>query len=486
MRKIVFCFLLFFSLFTCRAQEIFQRSYGGSGSDHGRAVIECSTGGYLVVGSTNSFYDPSADMYLLRVDEAGDYLWGRNIGESGTPEWAVDVMEDDDGNFLIAGYGINSENSSYDGILLKTDSEGNELWMKYYGGSDWDFFEAMTTDADGIIYLAGQTSESGVQKGWIVKVNEIGVVFNEIPIEETGDARLTGIASCGNGTIVFGGDVYNPQTEERYFIGGRLTDTGALDWTTVITEQYFSAGKCDCNSENNLLSTGREPALSESGESTNMGVLKLNGTDGQLQWFQVFNTELNYEGRGFAISNDDFLYVGGAGENICCDDYDSYTAVLTPNGEAVSAEFTDAFGGADLDKLYDIAVTSDGGYIATGETRSFGNNFQVHLVKLDQDGTRDETNEDFLDITTTDHITEADQSIRVYPNPASETVTIETPSDIDPISLISTRGVMLLERKLPRGNSTIALDVSLLSSGIYTVQIELSNGSIFHRKISRR
>src|SRR5690554_5647832 len=106
-------------------QEVFQRSYGGPGGDYGRAVIECSTGGYIVVGSTNSFQNSGTDIYLLRVDEVGDYIWGKSIGETDKIDWGMDIVEDNAGNFLIAGYTNNSPTGTYDGLLVKTNSIGD-------------------------------------------------------------------------------------------------------------------------------------------------------------------------------------------------------------------------------------------------------------------------------------------------------------------------------------------------------------------------
>lgn len=484
--KYLLTFLSFISFFHYgQAQEIFQRSYGGSGSDHGKAVIECSSGGYLVVGSTNSFNDPSADMYLLRVDESGEYIWGKSIGEPGTLEWAVDVFEADDGSFYIAGYGINAQNSSYDGILLKTDSEGNEQWTRYYGTDDWDFFESLVPGNDGAIYIAGQTTISGSQKGWILKLDDTGDELEETLVEDSGDVNLTGISTCGNGALVFSGDTYNSQTGERYFMGGKLSETGELEWTTILTEHNFSAGECACDSEFNLVSAGTQTPDQSSGGSTNVGAVSLSGPDGTLNWFLVLYTELNFQGHGVAIDDNDFIYIAGGGENICCDGFDGYTTVRNSAGEFFSSDFVDAFGGTERDMLFDMAITSDGGYIAVGESRSFGNNFQTYLVKLDADGTHDPTNEDYLDIITTDHIIDIESKLSIYPNPTTNQITVEAPFEIARVSLFSTSGQFLHEKKLPPGKSSTSIDMSTLSTGFYTIIIELSQGGIIHRKVSR-
>ncbi len=179
---ILLAFLLFFQLVW--SQEVFQRSYGGLGSEYGRAVIECSTGGYLIVGSTNSYANPSTDVYLLRVDEFGDYIWGRNIGVSDKIDWGLDLAEDQAGNFIIAGYSDDSPTGSYDGLLIKTDSNGGVIWKKTFGGDDWDFIKSMVLTDNGEIILAGQKTVDGNSKGWIVKADNDGELIWESIIKQ--------------------------------------------------------------------------------------------------------------------------------------------------------------------------------------------------------------------------------------------------------------------------------------------------------------
>ena len=52
-------------------------------------------------------------------------------------------------------------------------------------------------------------------------------------------------------------------------------------------------------------------------------------------------------------------------------------------------EWDQTFGGSDNDWANSVQQTSDGSYILTGRTKSFGNgNFDIYLVKIDSEGNR--------------------------------------------------------------------------------------------------
>ena len=188
---------------TVSCQAVFQRSYGGYGSDYGRAVIECSDGGYLVVGSTNSFVNESTDIYLLRVDELGNYLWGKNIGLADQIEWGIDLEEDSAGDFIIAGYTNTTLSGTYDGILIKTDHSGNIIWQKTYGSDDWDFFENMTLTSEGNIIVCGQKTANGSAQGWILMTSPDGAKLWETLIPGNGKVKLTGLDICPSESIIY-------------------------------------------------------------------------------------------------------------------------------------------------------------------------------------------------------------------------------------------------------------------------------------------
>lgn len=146
---------------------IWSKSYGGSGSDIAHSVIQSSDGGFVIVGSTESFGAGAHDVWVRKVDASGNLNWQMVEGGGGT-DLGLSVAKDTSGNFLVTGY----TGSSGDGIeflILKIDSSGNVVWRKTYG-SDADEGYAVITTEDGGSIVAGQSFGFGV----LVKLDQSG------------------------------------------------------------------------------------------------------------------------------------------------------------------------------------------------------------------------------------------------------------------------------------------------------------------------
>jgi hypothetical protein len=155
---------------------IWARGYGSDDDDYGRAVRETSDGGYVFVGNTNSFGAGSSDIYLVKTDSLGNPQWFKTYGNTGTDR-GNDVQQTQDGGYIIAGDIFLSGSGGRDAYLVKTNSDGDTLWTRTFGGNASDIGSSVSlTNDDGYI-LTGYTESfgAGSRDVFLIKTNSFGM-----------------------------------------------------------------------------------------------------------------------------------------------------------------------------------------------------------------------------------------------------------------------------------------------------------------------
>ncbi len=154
---------------------LWEQTYGeGFYLDRGICVSITSDGGYIVVGVTESFGAGNSDIWLIKTDDLGNEVWNRTFGGISGDE-GYEVQETSDGGYIITGSTRNNDNT--DAWLIKTDSEGNEVWLRNFGGPDGDYAKSVQQTADGGYVITGSTSSFGAggQDVWVIKTDSEGI-----------------------------------------------------------------------------------------------------------------------------------------------------------------------------------------------------------------------------------------------------------------------------------------------------------------------
>lgn len=90
-------------------------------------------GGYVMVGSKQRINEV-AQGWIVRINHQGDTLWTKSIGPTTSWNTLYGVEENVDGGFLLFGH--RSGGGQNDNFLMRTDSLGNQIWRKQYGGDN--------------------------------------------------------------------------------------------------------------------------------------------------------------------------------------------------------------------------------------------------------------------------------------------------------------------------------------------------------------
>jgi len=172
-----------------------QKCYGGTYSEEANEIENTSDGGYIVAGQTNSangdvtpkYRDESqSDYWIVKLSKNGSIEWQKCYGGS-LNENCNSIKATKDG-YILAGTtasndgDVKGSHGNQDYWVVKLDISGNIVWQKCYGGSLYDFANAILPLKDGGFVIAGTsksfngdiTTPYGEYDCWIIKTDSVG------------------------------------------------------------------------------------------------------------------------------------------------------------------------------------------------------------------------------------------------------------------------------------------------------------------------
>jgi hypothetical protein len=408
---ISFCLLPFI----CISQEIeWQNTIGGSNADHFRSIQQTTDGGYILGGYSISSISGDKtensnglmDYWIVKTDASGNIQWQNTIGGN-NDEYLYSIHQTSDGGYILGGAsnsnisGDKTENSmgSYDYWIVKTDASGIIQWQNTIGGFGNDYLFSIQQTADGGYILGGYSlsnisgdkieNSNGMNDYWIVKTDSAGIIQWQNTIGGSDNDVLYSINQTIDGGYILGGYSYSNISGDKTENSNGIFDywivkidmSGNIQWQNTIGGNsgdalYYAHQTNDGgyilggSSISNISSDKTENCIGGS----DIWIVKTD-TSGNIQWQNTIGGNLIDEIASIQQTTDGGYFLGGwSRSNISgdvrenCNGWSEYWIIKTDASGTI--QWQNTIGGNDLDLLYSIQQTNDGGYILGGYSSS--------------------------------------------------------------------------------------------------------------------
>ncbi|MCK4334025.1 hypothetical protein KAX06_04485 [candidate division WOR-3 bacterium] len=371
-------------LFPQSVQAGWTRTYGADQDDVGYCVQQTADGGYIIAGRLQG-----EGGWLLKTDEEGDTLWTSSpFGFMGGS--AYSVQQTSDGGYILAGYQAATDDGKYHLVLVKTDSLGEELWTRldaHWFPHDSTGGVGLSVDqtADGGYILTGYRQPliwedtAGV---WLIKTDPEG----ELEWSKTYGAEYHACGCCilqtSDGGYIISG--YSESLNSLWLL--KTDEQGDTLWTQSSSGWVLGRGYCvQQTSDEGYILTGSIAPFYDG--KNHLFLLKTDST-GDTLWSRIDIGWLSPAGGGVGRciqqTPDDGYIITGYTSPWFGEIEDLWLIKTDSEGDTL---WTRIYGGEAEDMGYCVDQTSDGGYIITGATKSFGaGGYDIWLLKTDANG----------------------------------------------------------------------------------------------------
>jgi len=355
---------------------VWAKSMGGIGYDLGSSVTVDSNGNVYTTGSFEGTadFDPGisifnltsagqSDIFICKLDSSGNFVWAKNLGGTNYDEgYDIAIVSND--SVYTTGYyqsiadfdpGVSTTNltslGSYDIFVSKLDSNGNFVWAKSMGGTDYDYSSDIALDQSGNVYTVGgyysTTADFDPSAGTANLISAGGYDIFVSKLDSNGNfvwvKGMGGLGADYSSGVSF-------DTNDNVYLTGSYTSTADFD-PGASTVNLTSAGNYDIfvsklDNSGNLLWAKSMGGASE--DYANDIAVDSSG--------KVYTT-------GRYLLTADFDPGAGTTNLTSVGSFDIFVSKLDNSGNFLWAK---NLGGAGYDSAYDIALDSSENVYTTG------------------------------------------------------------------------------------------------------------------------
>jgi len=268
---------------------VWSKTYGSTQSDKGYGIVASNDGNYVVSGYVSegdgdvSEFNGFHDYWIFKITPSGEIIWEKTFGFSGSDQ-AKGIINTNDGGYLVTGYfdvtasegqgndaqgdttteetdQTRSSNGTQHGVgdywAIKLDADGNKEWRNYYGGTNDDRgFDVIQTQDNGYLLAGASESEdfdvndnNGGHDFWIVKINATGAIAWT---KSYGGAEIDNgyaITATQDGNYLFVGDTRSSNGDVTNPLGNadswavKFSPSGDLIWQKTNGGNLFESAR---------------------------------------------------------------------------------------------------------------------------------------------------------------------------------------------------------------------------------------------------
>jgi hypothetical protein len=312
-----------------------------------------------------------------------DVIWSETYGGTNADR-GRSVQETSDGGFIVTGYTESFGNGYRDIWLIKTDASGTEEWNQTFGGTGDDYGQCGRETSDGGFIVTGYTESfgSGGRDIWLIKTDASGAEEWNHTFGGTGADYAYSVQETSDGGFIVTGYT------ESFGSGGRdiwliKTDaSGAEEWNQTFGGTGSDVGRSvQQTSGGGFIVTGYSNS-----NTTGYNSVWLIKTDasGSEEWNQTYGGDFADVGWSGQETSEGGFIVTGYTDSFGSGDRDIWLIKTDANG---AEEWNQTFGGTGMDAALSVDEASGGGYIIAGYKDFYGSgNGDVWLIKTDASG----------------------------------------------------------------------------------------------------
>ena len=200
------------------------------------SVIEISDGGFVATGYYEcDDMDCYPELYLLKTDSQGAIEWEISDGTEENNEWAKDVIETDDEHLVITGV-WNDDGWNSKAFLRKYTKNGELVWHKTFSNSTANEGNALMENSDNeLIFVGYSGTQHGSYNHYMVKTDSDGNQIWKKKAQSIGDALLHSICPTPSGGFIAAGFCNSFRSNyliERNNSGGKVWEDCFIDETS--------------------------------------------------------------------------------------------------------------------------------------------------------------------------------------------------------------------------------------------------------------